>query len=951
MSARKTQGRGGARQTSMNEFSFFADDSATSVVTSTGQSIALVNFGDDGCFRVNDEAVAILARVEAPVAVVSVAGLYRTGKSFLLNRVILQNHGSAGAHGFVVGPTTRACTKGIWMWTEPLQAVDVHGRNVNVIVIDTEGIGAPTADATHDTRIFALGLLLSSYFIYNSVGSIDEQALSNMSLVTNLSTQIRGHVEVDGESDVPEKPNLSFPAFLWVVRDFALQLRDASGRSIGSKEYLEDALKDCDGRAAAAKNRVRACLREYFPDRDCFTLVRPCTDEGQLQNLDTLPNKQLRPEFLEQAAQLRAKILAEAVRRPNTINDCELSGTMLGLLCRSYVGAINEGRVPVIQDAWSYVCDAQRAKTEETVVTKFQAGVSALFSAPGITTPPQFAHALHTLQTKTLDQYESACRSLFPHDNPASFVDALATKLRNFSALPLKQFNQGHNVVLVDVASSAMHALESAVASGELATLTDLKRAVQGAYTAFTARFVEPGRDVGSMCPSGLCPDYADAAHTIWYSRLDPFLWRTFQAHFGGREGECIALKAEVEKLHVQLRDTTAQHASAMKQLERDHADAVRAKETNYTTLLREQHDELESLRELLAASNARQDALHAEMVERAEADASALAQARHELETQKLRAETAEKQVAVLKLDVEEMEEEVEMIQEQERQISELTLERDRLRLESTEARKQAADYKKQLTLLDTTFRKETKEMQEKMQQSLQTIKEARRAEQAQLRAGKEEAQARCAATEGLLKSTTDELTRVKRQQEESASAYEAEAARQRTQLEESEARMQALQREYTSKLSEAERVRKEREKAEEATTVRTREEKLRMEQEHMRRIKELEGRALSAETQLAAQRQQTEALEELRRRKRPRTDETNQSLQLVKADAELKWLREQKTEADSRVAELTRANADLEAQVRTLERAMDTQLTRTRLEYESQIASLEYRLTQTQA
>lgn len=946
MSGRKTQQpRSAARQTSMNEFSFFPDDAATSVVTSTGQSIALVDFGDDGCFRVNDEAVAILAKVEAPMAVVSVAGLYRTGKSFLLNRVILQNHGSSGAHGFVVGPTTRACTKGIWMWSEPLQAVDVHGRSVNVVVIDTEGIGAPTADATHDTRIFALGLLLSSYFIYNSVGSIDEQALSNMSLVTNLSTQIRGHVD---DSELPEKPNLSFPAFLWVVRDFALQLRDGGGRTIGAKEYLEDALKDCDGRAAASKNRVRACLREYFPDRDCFTLIRPCTDEAQLQNLDTLPNKQLRPEFLEQAAVLRGKILAEAVRRPNTINECELSGTMLGLLCRSYVAAINEGRVPVIQDAWSYVCDAQRAKTEETATTKFQTEVATLLNTPTLTTPPQFAHALHLLQTKTLDHYESACRSLFPHDNPASFVDALKTKLRTFCAMPLKQFCQQHTMIMVDVASSAMHALESKVASGELSTMADLKRGVQGAYNAFVARFVEPGRDAPSTCPSGLCPDHADAAHAVWFSRADPFLWRTFQAHFGGREGECIALKAEVDKLHVQLRDMAAQHASALKQLERDHTDAVRAKETNYTTMLREQHEELESLRELLASSNARQDALHTELVERAEVDATALAQARHEVETQRLRAENAEKQVEVLSQDVEEMEEEVVMLKEQEHQISVLTLERDRLRVESGDARKQAAEYKKQLTLMDAAFRKETKEMQEKMQQSLQTIKETRRAQEAQLRAGKEEALARCAATEGLLKSTTEELARVKRQQEESVSAYEQETARQRTQLEESEARMQTMQRDYTSKLSEAERLRKEREKAEETLTVRTREEKLRMEQEHMRRIKELEGRALSAETQLAAQRQQNEKLEEMHRRKRPRTEDTHQSLQLVKADAELKWLREQKTEADSRVTELTRANADLEAQVRTLERAMDTQLTRTRLEYESQIASLEHRLAQ---
>jgi len=46
--------------------------------------------------------------------VVSVAGLYRTGKSFLLNNVILDKKNIFG-----VGPTVNPCTKGLWLWAEP----------------------------------------------------------------------------------------------------------------------------------------------------------------------------------------------------------------------------------------------------------------------------------------------------------------------------------------------------------------------------------------------------------------------------------------------------------------------------------------------------------------------------------------------------------------------------------------------------------------------------------------------------------------------------------------------------------------------------------------------------------------------------------------------------------------------------------------------------------------
>ena len=44
-------------------------------------------------------------------------------------------------------------------------------------MIDSEGLGALDEDSTHDTRIFSLVILLSSCFIYNSVGNIDENAI------------------------------------------------------------------------------------------------------------------------------------------------------------------------------------------------------------------------------------------------------------------------------------------------------------------------------------------------------------------------------------------------------------------------------------------------------------------------------------------------------------------------------------------------------------------------------------------------------------------------------------------------------------------------------------------------------------------------------------------------------------------------------------------------------
>ncbi len=48
----------------------------------------------------------MLRQLPGPIGVVSVAGMYRTGKSYLLNRMLLNRSG-----GFGVGPTINPCTK------------------------------------------------------------------------------------------------------------------------------------------------------------------------------------------------------------------------------------------------------------------------------------------------------------------------------------------------------------------------------------------------------------------------------------------------------------------------------------------------------------------------------------------------------------------------------------------------------------------------------------------------------------------------------------------------------------------------------------------------------------------------------------------------------------------------------------------------------------------------
>ena len=43
--------------------------------------------------------------------------------------------------------------------------------------------------------------------------------------------------------------------------------------------------------------QIRESIKALFPNRTCFPLVRPMSNESQLQRLEAVPPSQLRPEF------------------------------------------------------------------------------------------------------------------------------------------------------------------------------------------------------------------------------------------------------------------------------------------------------------------------------------------------------------------------------------------------------------------------------------------------------------------------------------------------------------------------------------------------------------------------------------------------------------------------------------------------------------------------------
>ena len=341
-------------------------EASTSKFIQRDEPIPLLTYDEEAReYVMGTEAYDFFKSLSGPIGIIAVAGLYRTGKSYLLNRMLLDR-----ASGFGVGPTINPCTKGMWVWGRAIPGTSVNGDPCQILIMDTEGLGALDEDSNHDCRIFSLAVLTSSSFIYNSVGSIDENALQNLSLIVNLTSHIHVKTKQGDEADCDDY-SAHFPTFTWIVRDFVLQLTDSEGEPITPKDYLERALQPQKGYSDSAeeKNRIRRLLMNFFKDRDCITLVRPTTEEEDLQNLADKPFSMLRPEFQEQVMQLRSKLMGRI--RIKCMNGKPLNGEMYASLVENYIKAVNSGIVPNIENAWTYICQGECKKAYKEAMAKY----------------------------------------------------------------------------------------------------------------------------------------------------------------------------------------------------------------------------------------------------------------------------------------------------------------------------------------------------------------------------------------------------------------------------------------------------------------------------------------------------------------------------------------------------------------------------------------------------
>uniref|UniRef100_A0A2R9C7W9 GB1/RHD3-type G domain-containing protein n=1 Tax=Pan paniscus TaxID=9597 RepID=A0A2R9C7W9_PANPA len=153
----------------------------------------------NGRLMANPEALKILSAITQPVVVVATVGR------------------------FSLGSTVQSHTKGIWMWCMPHPKKPGH----ILVLLDTEGLGdVEKGDNQNDSWIFALAVLLSSTLVYNSMGTINQQAMDQLHYVTELTHRVQPKSSPDENENKDSADFASFfPDFVSTLRDFQITER------------------------------------------------------------------------------------------------------------------------------------------------------------------------------------------------------------------------------------------------------------------------------------------------------------------------------------------------------------------------------------------------------------------------------------------------------------------------------------------------------------------------------------------------------------------------------------------------------------------------------------------------------------------------------------------------------------------------------------------------------
>lgn len=290
-----------------------------------GRAVQVINTSDEHTFVLDEDALSeVLMRDEIKdryACVISVAGAFRKGKSFLLDFFLRYMYSkyvrhditdwlgdeSSPLHGFSWRGGSERDTTGILMWSDIFLHDYPNGDKVAIILLDTQGAFDSQSTVRDCATVFALSTMLSSVQIYNLSQNIQEDDLQHLQLFTEY-----GRLAL---ADTGKKP---FQRLQFLVRDWSFPYEAEYG-AVGGEKILQRRLEVSDKQHPELQS-LRRHISSCFKEVACFLMPHPGLNVATNPKFDGRL-KDITPEFKQSLRALVPMLLS-----PDNLVFKEISG-------------------------------------------------------------------------------------------------------------------------------------------------------------------------------------------------------------------------------------------------------------------------------------------------------------------------------------------------------------------------------------------------------------------------------------------------------------------------------------------------------------------------------------------------------------------------------------------------------------------------------------------------
>ncbi|CAJ0916520.1 unnamed protein product, partial [Mesorhabditis belari] len=286
--------------------------------------------------------------IDKKVAVISIAGAFRKGKSFLLNFFVnYLEFLSNGGRGEWLNEETpldkfhwrggsKRDTNGIYLWSRPYLLEDKDGEEIVVLLMDTQGTFDHKTTINDCATIFALSTLISSVQIFNVSQQIQEDDFNNLRLFTEVAQMAQ---------DENQKKTTAFQKLRFLIRDWPNSDEYGYGFE-GGAEYLEKLLA-IKPKQKKELQKLRTSLKNSFERIDAFLMPHPGLRVAS-NNSDKVLGK-VEADFKEYLEQFVTSHFKENFVEPKTMHGETLTCRGLINLFGAYMKIFNSDKLPKVK--------------------------------------------------------------------------------------------------------------------------------------------------------------------------------------------------------------------------------------------------------------------------------------------------------------------------------------------------------------------------------------------------------------------------------------------------------------------------------------------------------------------------------------------------------------------------------------------------------------------------